>query len=51
MQGLKETAVRLESCIECLGLEERGTYKKLLSERAKVLLVQVKDWIMFVDFL
>ena len=50
-KGLLETSDRLAVCISCLGLEEKGTYKRLLAERSKAMLSHVTEWIRFVEFL
>ena len=49
--GLKQLQENLISCISCLQNEQVGSYRRVLGERAKVLLSNVGDFIMYIDFL
>eukprot|EP00092_Neocalanus_flemingeri_P000460 GFUD01000489.1.p1 GENE.GFUD01000489.1~~GFUD01000489.1.p1 ORF type:complete len:526 (+),score=117.42 GFUD01000489.1:104-1681(+) len=49
--GLDTVTKNLESSIECLEVEEKGTYRKLIAERATHILHNVKELVLFIDFL
>jgi len=50
-EGLDDIIKNLETSIECLEVEERGTYRKLISERATHILNNIRDIVLFVDYL
>jgi len=50
-EGLNPIMKNLETSIEILEVEETGTYRKLIAERGTHILHQIKELIMFSDFI
>ena len=49
--GLNVIIKNLETSIECLEVEEKGTYRKLIADRATHILNNVRELVLFIDFL
>ena len=50
-EGLSDIVDNLETSIRCLEVEETGTYRKLIADRATHILHQIKELIMFSDYI
>jgi hypothetical protein len=50
-EGLDPIMKNLQTSIECLEVEETGTFRKMIAERASHIRQQIKELILFVDFM
>ena len=50
-EGLDPIMKNLQTSIECLEVEENGTFRKMIAERASHILQQIKELVLFVDFI
>ena len=48
-KGLEGIIENLETSIKCLEVEETGTYRKLIADRATHILHQIKELLLFSD--
>lgn len=50
-KGLTGLMENIENCIDCLSNEDDASYRRLLRDRAKVLKTNIKECLLFIDYL